>query len=73
MIFVHTTTMTTDIQTDYFTPCACMWGTEDVLYKYAIDEIRLRLISNLRENYKMFMNIHELQCAAVYGSSRSAQ
>ena len=72
VIFVQMTTMTTDIQTDYFTPCACTWGNEDILYKCTIDKIRLRLISNLRENYKMLMNIHELQRAAVYGSNRSA-
>ena len=32
-------------------------------------KIRLRVISNLPKNYKAVMNIHELQCTAVYGSS----
>ena len=33
---------------------------EDIPYKYTIDEIRLRVISDLQENYKMYMNIHVL-------------
>ena len=38
---------------------------EDIPYKYAIDEIRLRVISNLQENYK----IHEYSCIAIYRGS----
>ena len=33
---------------------------EDILYKYTTDEIRLRVISDLQENYKVIMNIHEM-------------
>ena len=33
---------------------------EDILYKCTIDEIRLWLISDLQENYKLRVNIHEL-------------
>ena len=36
------------------------YANEDILYKYAIDEIRLRIISDLQENYEAVMNIHEL-------------
>ena len=38
---------------------------EDILYKYTIDEIRLRLISDLQENYKLPVNIHELLCISI--------
>ena len=36
------------------------YTSEDILYKYTIDEIRLEVISDLQENYKVFMNIHEM-------------
>ena len=36
----------------------------------AIDEIRLWVISDLQENYKKCMNIHELLCICVYGGSQ---
>ena len=29
-------------------------ANEDIPYKYTIDEIRLRVISDLQENYKMY-------------------
>ncbi len=45
------------------------YTNEDILYKCTIDEIRLRVISDLQEIYEAFMNIHELYCTAVYGSS----
>ena len=45
------------------------YANEDILQKYTIDEIRLRVISDLQSIYKVVMNIHELQCTAVYGSS----
>ena len=32
-------------------------ATEDILYKYTIDEIRLRLISDLQDNYKLLVNV----------------
>ena len=34
-------------------------ANEDILYKYTIDEIRLRLISDLQENFQDDMNIHK--------------
>ena len=38
---------------------------EGISYKYTIDEIRLRAISDLQENYKMYMNnIHVLPSMA---------
>ena len=43
---------------------------EDILYKCTVDEIRLRVISNLQENYKKRMNIHELLCIDVYEGSQ---
>ena len=33
-------------------------------------EIRLRLISDLQENYKLLVNVHELLCISVYGGSQ---
>ena len=47
------------------------YANEDIPYKCTTDEIRLRLISDLQENYKMYMNIHELRCIAVYGGSQA--
>ena len=41
-------------------------ANEDILYKCTIDEVRLRVISDLQENYKKCMNIHELLCIGVY-------
>ena len=35
-------------------------ANEDIPYKYTIDEIRLRVISDLQESYKMYMSIHVL-------------
>ena len=35
----------------------------DIPYKYTVDEVRLRVISDLQENYEMYMNI------AIYGGS----
>ena len=32
----------------------------DIPYKYTIDEIRLRVISNLQGSYEMYMNVHVL-------------
>ena len=45
-------------------------ANEDILYKCTIDEIRLRVISDLQENYKIYMNIHDLLCISVYGGSQ---
>ena len=43
---------------------------EDILYKCIIDEIRLRVISDLQENYNLLVNIDELCCIAAYGGSQ---
>ena len=43
---------------------------EDILYKCTIDEIRLRLIRDLQESYKLLVNIHKLLCVSVYGGSQ---
>ena len=43
---------------------------EDILYKCIIDEIRLRIISDLQENYKLLVNINKLCCIAVYRGSQ---
>ena len=38
----------------------------DILYKCTIDEIRLRVISHLQENYELLVHIHELRVALLY-------
>ena len=45
-------------------------ANEDILYKCTIDELRLRVISDLQENDNSCMNIHELLCIGVYGGSQ---
>ena len=42
----------------------------DILYKCIIDEIRLRVISHLQENYKLLVNIHAARCITVYRRSQ---
>ena len=38
----------------WFTMARNANANEDIPYKYTIDEIRLRVISDLQENYKMY-------------------
>ena len=45
-------------------------ANEDILYKCTIDEIRLRVTSDLQENHKKRMNIHELLCMASMEEAR---